>query len=80
LREAFPRVARVGDSTTTCSIGLATFEHAPDSVEALLGAADALMYEAKTAGKDKVRHAVVPAAAQSTAHGRLLPFSPASRA
>jgi len=80
LREAFPRVARVGDSTTTCSIGLATFEHAPDSVEALLGAADALMYEAKTAGKDKVRHAVVPAAAQSTAHGRLLPFSPAPRA
>ena len=58
LREAFPRVARVGDATTTCSIGLASFVHAPSSVDELLTAADALMYEAKAAGKDEVRHAV----------------------
>jgi diguanylate cyclase (GGDEF)-like protein len=80
LREAFPRVARVGDSTTTCSIGLASFVHAPDSVDDLVAAADALMYEAKAAGKDKVRHAVASADSRSAAQGRLLSFSPASRA
>jgi diguanylate cyclase (GGDEF)-like protein len=80
LREAFPRVARVGDATTTCSIGLASFAHTPDSVDQLLTAADALMYEAKAAGRDTVRHAVVQADPPDADSGRLLPFSPTSRA
>ena len=54
--------------------------HAPDSVDDLVAAADALMYEAKAAGKDKVRHAVASADSRSAAQGRLLSFSPASRA
>ena len=80
LRAAFPRAAAVGDATATCSIGLASFTHSPDSVEALLTAADALMYEAKAAGRDRVCHETLPADAHTVAQGRLLPFSPTSRA
>lgn len=79
LREAFPRVARVGDATITCSIGLASYEHAPGSVDEMLTAADALMYQAKTAGRDRVRHALVDGDPGSAGHGRLLPFSSPSR-
>ena len=38
--------------------------------------ADALMYEAKAAGGDSVRHARVGAAEATAADGRLLPFAP----
>ncbi len=41
------------------SIGLATFEQAPESVDALLVAADALTYQAKRAGKDRIQQSVV---------------------
>ena len=55
LRAALSRAAVVGGVPVTCSIGLATFERAPTSVEEVLGAADRLMYEAKAAGGDTVR-------------------------
>ncbi len=80
IREAFPRVARAGEITATCSIGLASFAHTPDSVEELLAAADALMYEAKAAGRNRVRHALLHAGSHDSAQGRLLPFSPISHA
>ncbi len=80
LREAFPRVAKVGEAAATCSIGLASFAHAPDSVEELLAAADALMYEAKAAGRNRVRHALVHAGSHGASRGRLLSFSPTSGA
>lgn len=38
----------------TLSIGLATFKTPPDTTETLLHAADLLMYEAKSAGKDRL--------------------------
>ena len=40
----------------TASIGVAWFPNPPDSADAALAAADALMYGAKTAGKDRIRH------------------------
>ncbi len=81
LREAFPRVSTIGDAGTTCSIGLASYGRAPDSVEEMLAAADALMYQAKAAGKDRVRHALLLAdSSRGSAPGRLLPFSPQPRA
>jgi diguanylate cyclase (GGDEF)-like protein len=81
LREAFPRVSTIGDAGTTCSIGLASYGRAPDSVEEMLAAADALMYQAKAAGKDRVRHALLLAdPSRGSAAGRLLPFSPQPRA
>ena len=42
----------------TCSIGLATFERPPASVDELIDQADQLMYEAKADGKDSLRHRV----------------------
>ena len=59
LREACSRAAGSDAARVTCSIGLATFERAPKDVEELLMTADALMYEAKAAGGDGVRHARV---------------------
>ena len=77
LREAFPRVATIGDANATCSIGLASFGRPPDSVKEMLAAADALMYQAKAAGKDRVRHALLLAdSSRGTVQGRLLPFAP----
>jgi diguanylate cyclase (GGDEF)-like protein len=76
LREALPRVATLGDAGATCSIGLASYGRAPDTVEEMLAAADALMYQAKAAGKDRVRHALLRADPSHSAPGRLLPFSP----
>ncbi len=43
----------------TFSIGVATFEKPPQGVEDLISAADALMYDAKKAGKNQIRSAVV---------------------
>lgn len=40
----------------TASIGVAWFPNPPDSADAALAAADALMYGAKIAGKDRIRH------------------------
>jgi diguanylate cyclase (GGDEF)-like protein len=52
-----------------CSCGLVTFRTAPASVEALIEAGDRLMYEAKAAGKGRLRAAVLPAAHTPRAKG-----------
>ena len=76
LREAFSRATGGAEMGATCSVGHASYESAPDSVEEMLAAADALMYEAKRAGKDTVRHALLrPDSSRSAAHGRLLPVA-----
>ena len=80
LRDSFARVAVAGGGAATCSVGLVTYERAPESVEEMLVAADALMYEAKQAGKNRVRHELQHATSSpGVAQGRLLPFSPTSR-
>ena len=76
LREACSRAAGAGTARITCSVGLVTFVRPPNDVEELLTTADALMYEAKAAGGDRVRHARVGAAGSTAADGRLLPFAP----
>ena len=48
----------------------------PPTSRSCLTNADALMYEAKAAGGDSVRHARVGAAEATAADGRLLPFAP----
>jgi diguanylate cyclase (GGDEF)-like protein len=40
----------------TISVGVVTFDHAPDSVDDLLRAADDCMYSAKRGGKNTLRH------------------------
>ena len=75
LRTACSRAAGLGAAPVTCSVGLVTFERAPGDIEELLTSADALMYEAKAAGGDGVRHARVGAARSTAADGRLLPFA-----
>lgn len=40
----------------TISVGVVTFDHAPDSVDDLLRAADEAMYTAKRSGKNALRH------------------------
>ena len=70
------RAAGSDAAPVTCSVGVVTFECAPTDVEELLANADALMYEAKAAGGDSVRHARVGAAEATAADGRLLPFAP----
>ena len=76
LRAACSRAAGSDAAPVTCSVGVVTFECAPTDVEDLLASADALMYEAKAAGGDTVRHARVGAAEATAAEGRLLPFLP----
>jgi len=51
----------------TYSIGAVTFLSPARSVDEMMGRADQLMYEAKRAGKDAVRLAVVPRAASAPA-------------
>jgi len=76
LRAVCSRAAGSDAVPVTCSVGVVTFECAPTDVEDLLANADALMYEAKAAGGDSVRHARVGAAEATAADGRLLPFAP----
>jgi diguanylate cyclase (GGDEF)-like protein len=76
LREACSRAAGAGTVRITCSVGLVTFVRPPNDVEELLASADALMYEAKAAGGDRVRQARVGAAESTAADGRLLSFAP----
>lgn len=75
LRATCSRAAGTGAAPVTCSIGLVTFERAPSGLEELLTSADALMYEAKAAGGDGVRHARVGTPRSTAADGRLLPFA-----
>ena len=75
LRTACSRAAGTGAEPVTSSIGLVTFERAPVDLEELLTSADVLMYEAKAAGGDRVRHARVGAPRSTATDGRLLPFA-----
>jgi diguanylate cyclase (GGDEF)-like protein len=75
LRTTCSRAAGTGAAPVTCSIGVVTFERAPSDLEELLTSADALMYEAKAAGGDGVRHARVGAPRSTATDGRLLPFA-----
>jgi diguanylate cyclase (GGDEF)-like protein len=76
LCEACSRTAGSAEAHITCSVGVVTFTRAPTDPEELLTRADALMYEAKAAGGDGVRHAGVDAAESTPADGRLLLFAP----
>ncbi|HWS56862.1 MAG TPA: GGDEF domain-containing protein [Pyrinomonadaceae bacterium] len=57
VRRSLLASARRGGWPVTFSIGVVTFDEPPASVDELLRAADALMYEAKRLGKNSVRHA-----------------------
>ncbi len=50
---------REGQWDVTMSIGLLTCTSSPDSADQALGKADALMYRAKSEGKNRVRHEVI---------------------
>ena len=43
----------------TFTVGLATFDQVPESVEAAIEKADCLMYEAKRMGKNTMRHSLI---------------------
>jgi diguanylate cyclase (GGDEF)-like protein len=74
LCTACSKAAGSGERTVTCSVGLVTFVRPPHDLEELLGRADALMYEAKQAGGDRVHHAAVGASSPESTDARLLPF------
>ncbi len=46
------------DSPVTFSIGVVSFPRAPDSIDAMVSAADQLMYQVKSEGRNAVRHVV----------------------
>src|SRR6266550_3785963 len=56
LRQALSAVVPAHGWRITASIGVATFLVPPESVDALLAAADRLMYQAKQTGKNTVAH------------------------
>lgn len=56
LRQALSAVVPAHGWRITASIGIATFLVPPESVDALLAAADRLMYQAKQTGKNTVVH------------------------
>ncbi len=70
LREVFSQGVRIEGRPVTCSIGLASFARPPASVEEMLEAADALMYEAKAAGGDEVCQSEVRPVARFAAEAR----------
>jgi len=46
------------DCKVTFSIGLMTFESAPDDIDHILHLVDTLMYKVKNGGKDNIAHSV----------------------
>jgi diguanylate cyclase (GGDEF)-like protein len=80
LREVFARATTSGDVGVTCSIGVASFEDAPGSVDELLEAADGLMYEAKASGGDMVRLSEVGPGAGDASRDRMRAALGGSRA
>lgn len=69
LRATLARRLRQRGFAVTASIGAMTFATMPASAEAALAAADALMYSAKAAGKDRVQHAEYHGPIQAPATG-----------
>ena len=59
MRSAVRAIAVRAGYAISASVGAATFARPPKDVNALLRAADELMYEAKNTGKDRIRQAVV---------------------
>lgn len=59
VRASVRRYAEQAGYAVSASMGAATFTRPPDDVDALLRAADRLMYEAKNAGKDRIVQDVV---------------------
>ena len=72
IRAAVKRYADRTGFGVSVSVGAATFVRPPEDVNALLRAADELMYEAKNAGKDRIRQDVVEA------EGAGLPYAPSA--
>ncbi len=64
LREGLAAAMRRAGAEATFSIGVATFPSPAPGVDALLGAADSAMYQAKRTRKGSVRYAVVEAAGE----------------
>jgi diguanylate cyclase (GGDEF)-like protein len=60
VRAAAASAARAAGYPAALSAGIATFRFPPESVDAMLAAADNLLYKAKAAGRDRVVGAVVP--------------------
>nr|MBA2600819.1 diguanylate cyclase [Actinomycetota bacterium] len=58
VQEHLVAALEITDSPTF-SMGIATFATVPDTVEAMIEAADDLMYQAKREGKNRVRHQAV---------------------
>jgi diguanylate cyclase (GGDEF)-like protein len=61
LRMAIQHVVQVNGRPMTVSVGAVTCLETPETVEALLRAADQLLYAAKRAGKNRARHRVLAA-------------------
>lgn len=60
LRAEINRAMELNGWQVTCSMGVVAFQRAPASVEEVIRSADALMYEAKRAGKDTFRLETFP--------------------
>ena len=59
VRSAAAAAARRAGYPVALSAGIATFHYPPESVDAMLAAADSLLYKAKAAGRDRVVGAVM---------------------
>jgi diguanylate cyclase (GGDEF)-like protein len=71
LRMAIQRVVHVNGRRMTVSFGAVTCLEAPETVEALVSAADQLLYAAKRAGKNRARHRVLAAPPSPRSQGRM---------
>lgn len=60
VRAAVASATRAAGHPAALSAGIATFRFPPESVDAMLSAADDLLYKAKEAGRDRVVGAVMP--------------------
>jgi diguanylate cyclase (GGDEF)-like protein len=71
LRMAIQRLVQVNGRRMTVSFGAVTCLEAPDTVQALVGAADQLLYAAKRAGKNRARHRVLAPPRSPRRQGRM---------
>lgn len=75
VRAAAASAARVAGYPVALSAGITTFRFPPESVDAMLAAADDLLYKAKAAGRDRVVGAVASGPWPRWAAASLLPDS-----